>query len=448
MKQLSVRVKLTAWFTGILALTLVVAGIGVRLGIQDSIHDTVDKDLRLRLAEIEEHPSVTPAGSRVRIAANDGKWIYQSELAKQWGDQINAVSPPPKDGQTRTIIANGEPVRILTAPVSAGTIQIGAPLSEFNEMLDEFTWTALLSSPILLLLAASGGYWMSKRALEPVDSITRMANRIGVKDLSSRLPLRGVGDELDRLSGTLNDMFARLENAFERIACFTADASHELRTPIAVIRTTAELTRGKPRSQQEYEQALDRILTESVRTTALIEDLLMLARSDAGAGGIAWEPVNLAEAVRDAVSEIRILAEAGKLDMAAEISEEAVVNGDGSALHRLLLVLLDNAIKYTPPGGSVKVSMRVEASQALVIIKDNGIGISDEDLPYIFERFYRASKDRSRKQGGAGLGLSIAKSIAESHGGSIGVESAVGRGSTFFLRLPISSPHFQNRTSK
>ena len=458
MRLTSIRVRLTAWFSGILGLTLVVAGIGVRLGIQDSIHDTVDKDLRARLAgmrvflekqtsdpgsgplreELEEQGSMMPAGAHIRISANDGNWIYQSEAVKHWGSQTPVDRPLPGNGKIHTIVANGEPVRVLTASVSVGTIEIGVPLGEFHEMLDDFTWTALLASPVLLLLAAAGGYWMSRRAMEPVDAITRMAQQIGAKDLSRRLPLRGAGDELDRLSGTLNAMFARLESTFERITGFTADASHELRTPIAVIRTTAELARGKPRSQQEYEQALDGILAESERTSSLIEDLLLLARADAAADEIVYEPVDLAEAVRDACAEARVLAEAAKLDLSLETSAEAVVAGDSHALHRLLLALLDNAIKYTPPGGSVRVSMRVEASHALVMVNDTGIGITAEDLPHIFERFYRASKARSRRNGGAGLGLSIAQWIASRHGGAITVESTVGRGSTFFLKLPMT----------
>ena len=166
-------------------------------------------------------------------------------------------------------------------PNQLALAQIGVPVEEYYEMLNGVTWTALLASPLVLLLASAGGYWMSRRALEPVDQITRTAAEIGAYNLSQRLPLRKTGDELDRLSATLNPMFARLEAAFRQITQFTADASHELRTPVAIIRTTAELARSKPRSPEEYRKALDGILTESERTSRLIEDLMLLARADA-----------------------------------------------------------------------------------------------------------------------------------------------------------------------
>jgi heavy metal sensor kinase len=278
---------------------------------------------------------------------------------------------------------------------------------------------------------------MSRRALEPVDRITGMAGRIGAQDLAERLPLRGANDELDRLSETLNAMFGRLESAFQRITQFTADASHELRTPVAVIRTTAELTRSKPRSDAEYCAALDRILAESERTTRLIEDLLLLARADSASDAAVLAPVDLPALVRDTCADAAVLAEAAGVRLLIDSSGDCQVAGDEDHLRRLLLVLLDNAIQYTPAGGEIRVSVEVErAGGAVIEVRDTGIGIAPEDLPHIFERFYRASKDRSRKTGGAGLGLSIAQWIAHRHGGKIVVESTLGTGSSFRVELP------------
>ena len=309
-------------------------------------------------------------------------------------------------------------------------------------MLKGFTWTALLASPLVLLLASAGGYWMSRRALEPVDQIARTAEEIGAQNLSERLPVRGSGDELDRLSATLNSMFARLEAAFRRITQFTADASHELRTPVAIIRTTAEVTRSKPRSAEEYAKALDGILTESERTSRLIEDLMLLARADAGVDSMAREPINLAECLRDACAEVQVLAEYKKICVEAGELKESTVSGDEQAIRRLFLILLDNAIKYTGSGGKVQVNLSLGAAAgkrtAVIEVRDTGIGIAAEDIPHIFERFYRAAKDRSRTTGGAGLGLSIARWITERHGGEIEAESTAGTGSTFRVRLPLS----------
>lgn len=447
------RIRLTAWFTAMLAFTLLLAVVGARIGIRRSIHDTVDTDLHARLngmrtfldtleknpdadplkEELDEQAAAMHEGSGFRIVGPGGEQVFESPATKHWGPLALQLDSP------QTILVDGQPVRVLAGKVHEGTMQIGVPLRVFYAMLDRFTWWSLLVSPILLILAAAGGYWMSRRALQPVDDITRTAQMIGARDLSLRLPVRGTGDELDRLSQTLNAMFARLENAFERITNFTADASHELRTPTAVIRTTAELARNRPRSQREYEQALDRILAESERTSTLIEDLLLLARADAGADALAREPVDLAEAVRDACAEARVLADAKGISLELEAIDEPEVIGDSDALRRSLLILLDNAIHYTPKGGHVRVTVAAEAGHAVLSVRDTGIGIGPEDLPHVFERFYRASKDRSRQNGGAGLGLSIAHWIAARHGGTITAESSTGAGSTFVLRIPVSS---------
>ncbi|MCX6635828.1 MAG: ATP-binding protein [Acidobacteria bacterium] len=459
MKRRSVRFRLTAWYAAVLAVTFAAVGAGVWLAMRESIHDTVDKDLRSRLhalrdylekqaadgdagplaKELEEQAALAPAGTRFRIAGADGRWIYQSPGAREWDTRPPEASRLRASGKAQTVVAGGEPLRVLSAPVPMGVVQIGIPIDEYYEMLDDFTWTALLASPLLLLLASAGGYWMSRRALEPVDRITRTAGEIGAQNLSARLPLRGAGDELDRLSATLNAMFARLEAAFQRISRFTADASHELRTPVAIIRTTAELARSKPRSENEYAAALDRILSESERTSRLIEDLMLLARADAGADGMVLEPMNLAGSVREACAEVRVLADAGQVRLAPGPLSDCSVPGDDHALRRLFLILLDNAIKYTQAGGEVRVSIRTENRMAVVEVRDTGAGISPEDLPHIFERFYRAAEDRSRATGGAGLGLSIAHWIAARHGGEILAESVPGAGSVFRVRLPLSS---------
>ena len=197
-----------------------------------------------------------------------------------------------------------------------------------------------------------------------------------------------------------------------RTTRFTADASHERRTLVAVIRATAELARNKPRSEREYQQALDTILAESEHTSALIDDLLLLARADAGADELVSESFDLGESIRSVCIEARVLAEARNIELSAKAATGLYVKADARAIHRLLLILLYNAIKYTPHGGSVRISSRVETGWAHVTVQDTGTGIAEGDLPHIFECFYRASKDRSRINGGAGLGLAIAQWIA------------------------------------
>lgn len=460
----SVRGRLTAWYTAVLAATLLMLSLGAYWGLRTSIRDTVDGELLARLSgmrefvenqarhadgetlaeELREQAGINPAGAPLRIADSAGHWLYQTDVTRAWGP----FDPAPG---FRTLRAGGEVYRVLTATALPGTIQLGAPLGAFDKVLETFTWTAILASPILLLLAGAGGYLLSGRALAPVDAITTAARNIGANDLGLRLPLSNSGsgdkgDELDRLSETLNAMFARLEDAFRRITHFTADASHELRTPVAVIRTTAELARSRPRASAEYERALDSILAESERTSSLIDDLLLLARTDAPGSGLEFEKLDLADEVRDACGEAEVLATARGINLLLEPAASLEIQADPQALHRLLLALLDNAVKYTPPGGHVRVSIQRTPGGCQVCIKDTGIGIASHDLPHIFERFYRASKDRRREggSGGTGLGLSLAQWIAERHGGRITATSQPGTGSTFLVDLPLDSGLLQN----
>ena len=449
----SIRFRLTAWYAAVLAFTFFILGIGVWIALRHSTRVTVDKELRSRLRtvrvyidrqapdgdvshlleELNEQAVMTPAATNLRIADVSGKWIYQSPGSEQWAVSLS------KREDLQTINVRGKPLRILIAPVKIGTVEIALPLGEFEEMQRDFLWTAGLGSPLLLLFASAGGYWMSGRALRPVDEIAVAARRISANNLSERLPSHGTGDELDRLSQVLNGMLARLEAAFKQIKQFTADASHELRTPVAIIRTTAEVTKARERSVEEHLKAWETVVAQTERTSQLIDDLLILARADAASESLSFESMDLAETVREACSEMQVIAEADGLPLSSCVPSHYLLVGDQEAIRRALLILLDNAIKFTQPPGRVFVSLEVEDGMAVVQVKDTGIGISEGDLPYIFNRFYRAAKDRSRKTGGAGLGLSIALWIAAQHGGKILAESTVGAGSTFRLVIPSKS---------
>jgi heavy metal sensor kinase len=305
------------------------------------------------------------------------------------------------------------------------------------EGLTAFKWALLLLTPVVLAAATIGGVWMSRRALRPVDQITATARSIGERNLGDRLPVPDTDDELQRLSETLNQMLERIERAFLRVTQFTADASHELRTPIALIRTTSELALRKQRSEPEYREALNEVHGESVRTTDLIENLLTLARADAGKARLERTSVDLGHVVVEVSEQAQKLAGEKEISLACDVPPKSLtISGDRGTLRRLFFVLLDNAVKYTPRGGHIHVSACDEAQRAVVEVRDSGIGIHEEDLTHIFERFYRSDKSRSRDSGGAGLGLSIAKWIVESHGGEIRVTSQPERGSTFRVSLP------------
>jgi len=235
-------------------------------------------------------------------------------------------------------------------------------------------------------------------------------------------------------------MLARLEAAVKRLSQFTADASHELRTPVALIRTTAELTLRRERTPETYREALRQIVAESDRMAHLIEDLLLLARADAGLPTLPLDRVELTPLVRDVCEQGQVLAQSRQLDISAQVPDEPVyVEANDPALRRLLLLLVDNAVKYTPAGGHITLSVDREPGAATVTVRDTGIGIPDSALPHVFERFYRVDESRNRDAGGTGLGLSIAKWIAERHHASLEAESVVGQGSAFRVRFPMAS---------
>ena len=456
MKQLPIRLKLTAWYVVVLLASLSVFGVtaffAMRKGIEHSVDEgleeqaggieelarTVLKDEPLRLAdELREHAELRAEGDFSQVCDQTGRWIYRSPLMANY----NIPMPNAASNSVYTFETRGLPLRILVRDFSIDgdsyRIQVAAPMDDFYEALSRFKWILFLLSPLLLVLASGGGYWLSRRALIPVDKITRTAQEINSNNLSQRLEVPQSGDELQRLSETLNGMLERLEAAFNRITQFTADASHELRTPLALMRTATEVSLRTSKTISEYRETQAELLEELEKTSDLVEKLMLLARADAGGEALQRSRVNLVDCLRDACNEGRILAEAKQITFREDLtSPVAAVNGDSHALHRLFLILIDNAVKYTPCGGSIAVCLSTGGRFVEVEVRDTGIGISPEDLPHIFERFYRADKARSREFGGVGLGLSIAQWVAEAHSGSLEAQCAPGKGSVFKVHLP------------
>jgi len=313
-------------------------------------------------------------------------------------------------------------------------------MHEAFEALGRFRIFLLLGVPLLLIAACVGGYWISSRALAPFDEISHAAERISIQSLTERLHVPQTGDQLQRLSQTLNQMFSRLEAAVKRMTQFTADASHELRAPVTLIRSTAEIDIMRDRAASEYREALTDILGEAERMSQVIDSLMLLARTDSGTESMEPIAVDARTVVREAGEQGEKLARSRDVAFEAEMPEAAVpIRADSEALRRALLILLDNAVKYTPSGGFVRLKLTSVDGVAIMSVADTGMGIKEADLPHIFDRFWRADKARSREQGGAGLGLSIAKWITETQGGSISVRSDLGKGSAFSIQFPLDT---------
>jgi heavy metal sensor kinase len=295
----------------------------------------------------------------------------------------------------------------------------------------------LLAVPVALLVSGGWSYLMALTALAPMERLRRSTEAITAARLDRRLPVANAHDELGRLTQTINAMIARLERSFLEIRRFTADASHELRTPLTIIRTDVEVALDKHLSPEEYRDLLGSILEECERLTRLIEQLLALAREDAGAGATAFQALDLSALIEQVVEDMRPLAEARGLALLIAVNARLSIAGDESRLRQVFYNLLDNAIKYTPEGGAIAVRAQWADRIPVVTVRDTGIGIPPEHLPHVFDRFYRVDKARSRAQGGTGLGLSIARGIIEAHGGHIELASTPGQGTTCIVTLPL-----------
>lgn len=464
MKRLSIGLRLTLWYLGVFAVAQTIFGVGMWFILRENLHDIADgalanevEDVRRflegqrtdgTLAEFQktvtDEYSAEAGGDYLQIVDADGNWIYRSPALAE--HNFPAILPSLLRKRIhKDALLGKESFRFVSQRIDvhgrAYTVQAGTSTDEEMETLERFRDYLLMFAPGLLLAAGAVGYWMSRRALSPVDALTRTARTITGNTLSSRLEQLHTGDELQRLSDTLNEMLARIETAFTRVTEFTADASHELRTPISLIRTEAELALRRSRGDEEYREALRHILLEAERTTSLIEELLALARADSGRQSLNIQPVDLRGTLQEVASGWRAVASVRGVQFSERILDaELRVLGDAEALRRVVNILLDNAFKYTPaPGGMVTLSAEERDGNALISVHDSGMGIAEDDQARIFERFYRVDKARSRELGGAGLGLSIAQWIVQQHHGKIQVESTLGAGSIFRVALPLAA---------
>ena len=323
--------------------------------------------------------------------------------------------------------------------VVIGALQVGRTEDDVNETLRVLLIIITIAYPLTLVVASAGGVFLAGRALKPIGDLTSVARQITAEDLSKRLDMKLPDDEVGRLAQTFNDMIARLDEAFRRQRQFTADASHELRTPLTAIKGQTEVALQRDRDPQDYREVLGAVNNEVDRMIRLVGSLLTLARADSGQVPIARERIDLAELVNDAAEQMRSSATAKNIALDVQAGPPIPFLGDEDLLLQLLLNLLDNAVKYTPAGGSITAAWAVEGGAAIIRVTDTGPGISAENLPRIFDRFYRVDQSRNQASGGSGLGLSISRWIAEAHGGTLTVESAPGRGSTFTARVPLTS---------
>jgi heavy metal sensor kinase len=462
----SISLRLTAWFGGIFFLGWLLFGAAMWLSLRGSLvseryqtlsrrlvrlEDLLDRNAGQspddRAADLDEFAQATGNGL-CEVLRADGQLAFPSPSAAA----RNFPWPGAKDFSAkgfRHVFWNGQPYWVLAVPYTLGSqpswLLAAAPGTTDELILARFLTALLASIPIVLLISSAGGYFLSRRALLPVDRITASARSISITNLSERVPVVRTGDELQRLAETCNAMLERLETAVNQIKQFTADASHDLRGPISFTRTVAEVALRNPAADAQSRQAFADIVDESAKAADLLENLLTLARADADRGDAVLAPVNLAAAVEEACEMARPIAGERHHTFSVALDADRLVSvlGDFANLRRLFWILLDNAFKYTPSPGQIDVSLVTTAREATVTVRDNGIGIPDNALPRIFDRFYRADPSRSQVEG-SGLGLSIAKWIADTHRARLSVASIEHAGTTVRVAFPI---HAEAKTS-
>ncbi|HAR94781.1 MAG TPA: hypothetical protein DCR97_02290 [Deltaproteobacteria bacterium] len=465
LSNLPIRWRLTLLYGGILSFILVVFGSGVYYYFEISLQASIDGKIK-SMGEVIS-TSLTDVrdpglfGNFERYLENvlgrkpKGKFIQIIDSAGRIGARMNDVEAQSLSSSFNTLeqAYAGETVyetiervkprlRMVTIPIMddnkkvTSIVQVGTSLEDFDETMKRLLIIMIIAIPTSIASTIIIGYGAATKALKPVEKMRRTALTISSQNLGERIDIGRRKDELGKLAQTFNEMIGRLQDAFQRINQFSSDVSHELRTPLTIIKGETEVALRKERSVDQYKSILSSHLEETDRMTRIIEDLLLLSKADKDEIRLNMETLDVKALIMDVYADMSLMAQQKGVCLVAKNVADTEMRGDELKLRRMLRNVVDNGIKYTPGDGAVEMSSTTSDGFVTIEVRDTGIGIAEEDLKYIFDRFYRADRSR-RRESGSGLGLSIAKWIAEAHGGTIGVESHASSGSLFFIRLPL-----------
>ncbi len=467
----SIRSRLTIWYILLLGIILILFSVFLNYFLSKRLYESVDNSLAVSAAVattsavmkfnrspllgldqlFEQFMGTSNLNKFYRIydgSGNVGSRSNNIDASKFPLSQTAYADALEGKNSYETFLVDGNhPIRVITMPIIrekklVNLVQVGTSLEAVQETLKNLRIFLLTAVPSVLVLATLFARFLARRALKPISKIIQTARDIGQgQKLSQRIPVLKVKDELGQLALTFNEMMDRLENSFAQMRQFSSDASHELRTPLTVLQGQNELVLSKPREPKEYQEVIASNLEEINYMSKVLEDLFALSKSDENQILLNCKAMDLRGLVEEVCKHAEVLAGEKDISIIIAFLEPVKINGDEVRLRQMVWNVLHNGIKYTQPGGELKVSLLEEAGFALLSIQDTGIGIPEKNLPSIFDRFYRVDRARSRDEGGSGLGLSICKHIVEAHKGKIEVESRLGVGTRFKIRIPSTTTH-------
>jgi heavy metal sensor kinase len=457
----TIRFKLAIWYMTGVALTFLAAGAVIYQYVRTTLTAAQVQSLRNELGwfmarceeglahaetksyildDLQEHVRYFPGREFVEIWDREGRLWFRS---RGLGPDTLRQSLGPRSGSGEVIEAvssiRGLPIRLISRTSPSGFYLLAVPAETVASPLRELVTVLLWLGPVVLIIGAIGGVSFATFSFRKINQIVEAAKRITADRLQERIPPHPADDEIGRIVSTFNEMISRLDVSFQRIREFSADASHELRTPLSVMRTQLESALSGKATLAEMRQNIAGCLDATLRMASTIDNLLVLARADAGQEGLVRERVDMRELVKETHAESILLASQKSITVTLGALDPVAVSGDAARLRQMILCLIDNAIKYNVAGGKIRMELVRAGETAELRVTDSGIGIPESEIPRIFDRFYRVDKTRSRELGGAGLGLSIVRWIVAAHGGSVMVKSTIGEGTMFAVTLPVLS---------